>query len=409
MAALWLGLASVAWAQEEAPQVLTSDLALKQEIETSRITVNFVIVDDDNITKVKIDGEEQKIIPGDTVLITKEFVFTKGRHIIRVVVEDEEGNKRERSYLVAYGVPLELTAEEEKDEGIKFGFVFDVRYEVDDNPTQDLSLPFTIDEIGEVEGVIDDSEQEDNRTVLKALVTAAVGNSYGYAGFVDTHYEKKVNKLLNSRALFLGGTQKFGERLQWILGGTLTDVDLGGKDYALQFTVSPGYQTRGRDSEDEESFTILYGLNVTSKSFADGTREDGIESEIKRAYSSVDNDKLDTYKSLLSLGTRTEGTPESEFTFFRSDFDWANKWNSGVKWDIGFGYQYRDYSNDKDVITDDSLFGDTRVDHVLHFTTGVGMDFGQLALMFNYRYVTDLSNDSPYVRQIYGLSLQGAF
>jgi hypothetical protein len=308
---------------------------------------------------------------------------------------------------VAYGVPIEATeAEKAKEEKLKFGFAFDVRYEVDDNPTQDLSLPISVSDIGELEGVVDDSEQEDNRTVVKGLVTANRGKLSGYAGFVDTSYDKAINKLLNSQVIFLGGNLKFGGSSQYLLGASWSDVNLGGADYATQLTVSPAYESRG--SDEDGTNRKLYGLDVTSKSFADSARENGTELGLKRAYSSLDKAKQDSYKSLFAIGTRTEGTLESEFNYFRSDFDWVNKWDSGVKWDIGFGYQYRDYSNDKDILTDE-LFGSTRVDNVFHFTTGVGLEFWKMTAMFNYRYVFDLSNDSPYVRQIYGLSLQGAF
>lgn len=403
-----LGLAASAWAQDEAPQVLTSDLALRQEISTSSLTVNFVIVDDDEITKVTIDGEEQEIIPGDTVLITKEFNFTIGRHIIRVTVEDEKGNKRERSYLVAYGVPVELTAEEKKKrQEIKFGVVFEVRYEVDDNPTQDLSLPFSVSDIGDLEGVVDDSEQEDNRTVLKALVSGSRGSLSGYLGVVDTSYDKADNKLLNSQVFFLGGTKKFGAAKQILMGASFSDVNLGGNDYAQQFTVTPGYEFKDKDGK--VTITTVYSLDVTSKSFADtATRKDTTEYAIKRSSLTQYSNKLSTHKTLIALGRKSEGTAESEFIFFRSDLDMKHKWDSGIKWDIGFGYQYRDYPNDKDILTDE-LFGDTRVDNILHFKTGAGMEFGKLTLMLNYKYTTDLSNDSPYVRQIYGLSLQGIF
>ena len=406
LAALCLGLAFGASAQEEAPQVLTSDLALRQEVESSTLTVNFVIVDEDTITKVTIDGEEQTIIPGDTVLITKEFVFTRGRQIIRVVAEDEEGNRRERSYLVAFGVPLEPPPEERKEEKLIIGFVFDVRLEVDDNPTQDLSLPFTVSEIGELEGVIDDSEQEDTRTTLKGLASVSQGKYSGYIGFVDTSYSDDDNEFLESQVIFLGGATKFGSDRQWILGAALSDIDLGGNDFATLITVSPGYETR--DKEEDGTSKTLYGADVSSKMFEDGTRDDGIEWAIKRNYSFLETNKLDTYRGRLALGSRTEGTNESEFFFFRWDGDWANKWDSGFRWDIGLGYQYRDYPNDEDILTDE-LFGDTRVDNLFRVSTGVGLDFGKLSLMFNYNYTIDLSNDSPYVRQIYGLSLQGVF
>ncbi len=84
-AALWMCVAFTATAQEnEAPQVLTSDLALRQVVTSEKLTVNFVIVDDDKVVKVTIDGEEQNFTPEDTVILVKEFTFSTGRRVINV-------------------------------------------------------------------------------------------------------------------------------------------------------------------------------------------------------------------------------------------------------------------------------------------------------------------------------------
>ncbi|MCH8882294.1 MAG: hypothetical protein IIA41_02210 [SAR324 cluster bacterium] len=107
--AVLLALALCAWAapaaaqdeaeESQAPQILTSDLARRHVLTEDRISVDFVIVDSDNIVRVTINGEPQQFTPSDTVLITKEFVFTEDRTVIEVTATDEQGNERVRKLL----------------------------------------------------------------------------------------------------------------------------------------------------------------------------------------------------------------------------------------------------------------------------------------------------------------------
>ena len=408
--------AHVAAQEEKAPQVLTSDLALKQIVENDRLTVNFVIVDDDKIVKITIDGEAQEFEPSDTVLITKEFEFTPGRRVIRVVVEDEAGNARERTYLVAYQVPLE----EEKNVieefvGFKVNVVAEVAIEIDDNPTQDLSLPVDVDRVGKIQGQVPDSEQTDTRTTLKALVTMGGGTWAAYAGVVDTSYGKEQNKFVESRAFFAGGQLRTSLLDGFLVGGTLSKVIIGGKDFVTQLSVAPGFEINTRD--EGSTGRHLLELEITGKAFDDAERRNDFEYAFKWSLNSLDAARQDLFKTKASLGRRTEGTELSEFVFMRWDGDWLNRWDGGFRWDLGVGYQLRSYPNEKNVLTEeptggtpaDDLFGDTRLDNIMRASTGVGWEFWKLSVMFNYRYLFNLSNNSPYVRQIYGLTVRGIF
>ncbi len=72
---LMMSFYSTAYSEEQEiskndpPQILTSDLALKQMIEDPVKVVSFVIVDSDNITEVTINGEKQEFMPAPVVEI----------------------------------------------------------------------------------------------------------------------------------------------------------------------------------------------------------------------------------------------------------------------------------------------------------------------------------------------------
>jgi hypothetical protein len=143
--------------------------------------------------------------------------------------------------------------------------------------------------------------------------------------------------------------------------------------------------------------------------FDDPGREDAVQLSLKWVGNSVDPERQDTSRKVFSLGNSTEGTDATEFNFIGWDADWQNRWDGGFRWDIGWGYHYRNYPNDEDIITDE-LFGDTRVDNLFRFSTGLGWEFTpRISALFNYRYLVDLSNDAPYVRSVYGLSVKGVF
>ena len=91
------------------------------------------------------------------------------------------------------------------------------------------------------------------------------------------------------------------------------------------------------------------------------------------------------------------------------DFDWFNKWDSGLLFDIGTGFQYRTYENDIP-LSEDTPLGTKRVDIPFRFSAGLGWAFNdQWKAMYNHKYETNLSNKVPYVRNIHGLTVNGQF
>lgn len=395
------------WAQDngadDPPEILTSDLARKQVVNKDRMTVNFVIVDSDTVREVYINGERQSITPGDTVALSKELRFQKGRQLVEVVAVDQRGNRRERSYLVLYGVEDAAAPE------LRIRGQVEVRYEFDDNPTNDLSSPIPIAGLT-LEGAVPDDEQTDTRTTLKGTVIATYGAIVGFGGAQMIDYAKSDNEGLDAQILFVGGgyTVKLSENTSIPLLATFSDVNIGGNDYATILSLSPGYAITGTDPDDGDKERTLYGLDVISKNFAQSERDAVTQFTLKWNYRATDPEGQDTYTRRLAAGTASEGREETEYSFVGFDWDWNLNWDTGLKADVGVGYQYRSFPND-DPLTDEFL-GSTRIDNLIRISGGPGWQFTKdWSAMFNIRYLTDLSNKAPYVRVVYGVVVNGAF
>lgn len=407
--------APAAMAQSEGdsnpPEILTSELALKTVLETDRLEVNFVILDSDKITEVRIDGEKQAIEPGDTVLITRMFNFTKDVTRVQVSATDEQGHTRTVVYTVFRpGVnPAEVAAEQAAP-AMRWFANYDVRYEIDDNPSNDLSSPISIEGV-DLQGVVPDSEQTDSRYNVLASGGISQGIWNAFVGISQIEYSKSDNELFNTQVLFLGGGLNFalGDTNSGALQYTFADINLGGDDYAQTHTITPGYHTSETD-ETGDTVRTNYDLDITAKQFAaSNLQDDTTVFALKRNYSALDKDKLDSYRSVYALGTASEGIKVSEFNYLSADWDWRNRWDTGLLFNIGVGVQYRDYANDTPLTTQ-TFLGDTRVDIPTRFSTGVGWQFRpELRVLASYRYLFNLSNKSPYVRSIYGIGVNGAF
>ena len=149
-------------------------------------------------------------------------------------------------------------------------------------------------------------------------------------------------------------------------------------------------------------------MNYTSADFSDSAKTDSPSYTFKWEYHSLDKELLDDYRFLFAYGKSSSGTKDSELTFTGFDFDWYNSWESGLKWDLGFGLQYRKYATAEPLT--DKFLGGTRVDVPLRFSNAFGWQFDQdWKLLLNYRYSLNISNKSIYVRSITGLTLKGAF
>lgn len=412
---LMMSFYSTAYSEEQEiskndpPQILTSDLALKQMIEDPVKVVSFVIVDSDNIIEVTINGEKQEFMPAPVVEITKKFRFNPGRTLIEVVATDEAGNMRGKTFLVGLGEGIKLGLEEEKKPA-RFSWKADVgfNYESDSNPTLDISTPIEIGGL-DLEGVVLDSEQTDIRTTGNVLFSGGYGNLFGYLGYAVSKYSKKDNELLNSEVVFtgIGYYIPFSKTSNILLNGQFIDINVGEADYSQNGTLSTGVEFK-KDNE-KGIRKHLFAIDYTHKDFAAKERGTGSQGEFKYKFNSLDAEKLDDFQFKFVAGSGDDGFKVTENTFVETDFDWFNKWEMGLKFDIGFGMAYRNYKNDIPLTTQ-TFLGATRVDAPLRFSTGLGWEFPfNLELMYNFEYTFNLSNDTPYVRIIHGLFLSYEF
>ena len=399
-----------------APQILTSDLIRKQILTDSEKVVSFVFVDENNIAEILINGVSQNFKNNDTVLINKKFVFEAGKNIVEVIVVDQAGNSRKKTFLVGLGeeVDLEkeivLDGETKKDEKAKKYFLktsFALSYELDDNPSNDFSTPVAVQGM-DIKGVVDDSEQADYRSVANLVLALGTGAINGFIGGIKTTYSKQKNKSINSQAAFVG----VGLRLKYIdddffvFNYLLTDVNVGGNDFSQTHSLTPGMLFNSKDYKG--IYKNLLTMNYTLADFSDQADEDSPSYSVKWEYHSMDADLLDDYRFQLAYGYSSSGTKDSVLTFTGLDFDWHNRWETGLKWDLGFGMQYKKYAT-AEPLTNEFL-GNTRVDVPIRFSNTFGWQFNpSWKLLLNYKYSLNISNKLIYVRRISGLILKGAF
>ena len=399
-----------------APQILTTDLIRKQILKDPEKVVSFVFVDENNITEILINGVSQNFKNSDTVLINKKFVFEAGKNIVEVIVVDQAGNSRKKTFLVGLGEEVDLekeivsdeeTKKDEKSKKYLLKTSFALSYELDDNPSNDFSTPVAVKGM-DIKGVVDDSEQADYRSVANLALALGTGAINGFIGGIKTTYSKQKNKSINSQATFVG----VGLRLKYIeddffvLNYLLTDVNVGENDFSQTHSLTPGMLFNSKD--EEGIYKHLLTMNYTAADFSDQADEDSPSYSVKWEYHSMDADLLDDYRFQLAYGYSSSGTKDSELTFTGLDFDWYNRWETGLKWDLGFGLQYKKYAT-AEPLTNEFL-GNTRVDVPIRFSNTFGWQFNQnWKLLLNYRYSLNISNKSIYVRTISGLILKGAF
>jgi hypothetical protein len=388
------------------PEVLSSELTLKTLLETDRLDVTFVIVDSDNVTRVTIDGEPQTFEPADTVVIGKRFVFSRPVTLVRVSAEDERGNRKSVTFTV-YGPGIDPEAVAAEAAQLQWFVTYDLRLERDTNPSNDLSSPIKIEGI-DLTGVIPDDQQEDTRRTATITGGITKGPWNAFAGVSRLNYSKDAfaDRFDVAANMVGGGYRTVGGGLE--LGYLFTDINLGEFDYAVTHTLTPGWRSSAEGAAG--STQSVYFLEVTSKDFANQeVQENTTVFALKWNKTTLDSAGQDTFRRLLALGNASEGIAASEFNYLALDLDWGWRWDAGFLWNIGFGWQYRDYANEEP-LSKDTFLGDTRTDSPLRFSTGVGWYFlPEIQAVFNYRYVFNLSNKSPYVRQVYGIGAQGRF
>jgi len=396
--------------ENPAPQILTTDLTRKQIVTTETRSVSFVIVDDDIIRDISINGKSVTFIPAKSVVVNRKFIFKPGKTVIKIVAIDEFGNQREKEYLVGFGLKdgAQLAPEEKKTPEIFWKAIVSASLESDDNPSNDLSLPISIGDL-EITGVIPDDEQPDNRTNLKGTLVVGLGKLSGFFGATRTTYNKSENEYLNSQAIYFGAgySMPFRADDKIVLNVIVLDINVGGENYSQSLGFSPGLQIESKD--DEGSYKHLLAFDYTSKNFAASGVGSGSQMVLRWVYDSLDAEKLDNYHRTFAYGTNDNGTDASKATFLNFDYDWRNRWQSGLKWDLGMGFQHKTYENESPLSSDTPL-GSKRVDMPIRFSTGMGWQINNdWNVMYNYKYTFNLSNKSPYVRNIHGLTLNGAF
>jgi hypothetical protein len=233
-------------------------------------------------------------------------------------------------------------------------------------------------------------------------------------GSRSSSYAKKTNEGLGTQIGFVGltATANMTESSDFKFGYTFMDINVGKKDYAVNHVVSPAFVFTAKD--DGGSYRKTLGLDVTAKKFALKDQKATTDATLKWNAFAIDPENQDSYLFQLQFGRSGEGQLNDEnkdaslYSFASLDFDWKNRWDAGFLFDIGFGFQYRSYPNETNILFD--ALGKTRVDNLIRFSTALGWGFGEAwSLRLNYNYLFDLSNKTPYVRSIYGVVLAGAF
>ena len=384
-------------------QILTTDLQAVTIVQKDRLEAHFVIMSDTGtIQSVTINGEAQNFAPADTVEIVKGFQFTAASNVVTVQAKDSTGVSLEKTYVVR----VATLAPEKK---LAVNAVVGLSYEYDDNPTDDLSLPPGVSISGvTINGVVKTSEKLDTRTILTATGLARYGDADFSVGGYDQTYTKSINKGLNVQMLYAGAGYRFamGQSSDFLVHYTFTNLNVGETAYANLNTATGGFEFRSQDNDYTRRH--LLELGYTQKTFASSSQTNGGQELLKWDYYRTDAAKLDNFNAVFQLGNATEGDKLTDYNYLSGDWDWRNRWEAGFRWDLGFGYQYRSYPNDNQPLT--NALGTTRLDNLIRLSTGLGWQFNPAwSAMATYYYLTDISNKSPYVRGIYGVTVSGGF
>jgi hypothetical protein len=397
--------------KNEAPQILTSDLVRKQVVRQPSLVVSFIIVDDDKIETVMINGVSQRFKVGDTIVISKKFIFKPGKTLVEVVAIDEKGNRREKKFLVGYrsecGDNGGSAAKTNQSGNTPWQFKGQVKLaiESDSNPTGNLSSPIKIGDI-KLKG---DKGQPDNRNSISALVVASRGKLNFFEGYVRSEYNKKANFDLKSQVLFAGAGYSFpiSKSLSIPLRLILMDVNLGGRNFSQNMAFEAGSLFNSEDSE--VFYQHFLGVDLVSMGYAEKSKSSGYRSQIKWDYNSLTKDKQNGFHFLMTYGQGSSGTKESINKYLSFDLDWMNRLTDVVKWDLGVGLAKLNYDNEPP-LSEKTQFGKTRVDVPIRISSGLGWVFTpDWELQYDYKYFFNMSNKIPYIRIVNGLSLKGMF
>jgi hypothetical protein len=248
--------------------------------------------------------------------------------------------------------------------------------------------------------------QADTRSNVLLTGGASRGKWTAYGGLWRIGYSDDTNAdLFDVMAVFLGGFGRFEltSNTAFQVGYQFTDLNLGAGDYNQSHLVAPAYIVKGDDGSGGTNETTL-ALDVTSKSFADSAQSGATDLQFRWDAQRVRANKLDRRRRLITVGKASEGTSDTEQTYVTVDYDWRNRWETGLLWDIGWGFAYRNFPTAQaDTVSHDLP---------LRFSTGVGWQFRpELRVMAAMRYDLSLSTsaDKLYERVILGVGVNGKF
>ena len=400
------------------PRVLSSDLPARIIVTARQLEVSFVIVDSDPVVEVTINDETEPITVSNTVVIRKKLTFNAGEQLIKVTATDEQGNTRTRQFLVIYDPENNYRAKAEARaaeaaSGVQWSVNLDLAFHVDTNPTNDLSLPFSVTDEVDLVGTVPDDQQEDTRSTLGVMTGLRFGNQLsGVFGLQASNYSNPDNHQLASLVLQMGATYLFAKNPAKSnhvrLGFTLMDINVSGSDYAQIALLQPAYQIplgtrRGRARSHR------FGLDLQGKSLADPERDSVFAYGLNWNYLRTNEDQSGSFTSTLSTGFSSEGEEDTEYNHFTENLAWHSLWQNGMIYDIRFRFQVRAYSTAEALIK--RLYNTAdRVDTILGLDQAVGYQLHKdWSVLFDYNYKLAVSNYSPYVRTIYGLRVKGAF
>lgn len=382
-------------AADEPPQILTTDLAQENKATAETMTVNFVFVDDNHITKITINGEEQQFEPSDTVMIAKELTFSRPQTLVVVEATDENGNTRKRSYLV-YAHDYKLIEKEDKP------FVTaTMGWEYDTNPTKEFKQLIPIPGLDELEA---GDNKPDSRLFLKVSGGGSTGPWSAFGGVTAIRYKQQVYDNFNVDVFFLGG--QFAHDTGFFIRYIFADVDLGGYDYSYQHMVVPGWQLKSEEGQDESIQRLM--LELVYKDFSRSEQGDDLQYALIWEIDNANKITMDESNASVSLGYSHEGTSEgfevTEYNFVKGAVGFKSSWDNGFLLDSNMGLQIRQY------LYDIPVAGDKRMDMILNGFIAPGYQFannwkGSLSL----RYMANISNKTQYERGLYGLKLEGSF
>lgn len=403
----------------EPPQILTADLVLKQIVEEESLAVSFVITDQDEIIEVFINDEPANFTPGRIVIINRRFVFQPGKTVIKISAMDVAGNIREKRFLVGFKLGDADAFMAEEEEKSKFFLMTNVgfSFEYDSNPVSDPGIPFI--NVGDIIGMdiqlgtVPDLQQPDIKTGLNGTVIAGYGKLVGFGGIAIANYKKTTYNALNSLAIYVGGgyTLNLSDSSSLGLNVLALDINTGGADFSQNIGFAPAITFKS--SDEEGSYTDKFVLDIVSANYASASLIDSINIGVKWNYTSLDTDKLDQYVRTYALGSSSSGTSSSLKQYFQVDYDWKNKWKSGMVWDIGFGWGLESYPNATGDLNDTLGLGiDQKINFPLRFSTGIGWEmFKGWIFQYDYKikFTGSTATSANVLKTVYGMKVKGSF